>query len=72
VEREKKRLASLLGAIMHLKGHGPCGTGVIGAYHSRRVAPLMACALPLFGMAPGVWLEGTALAHGSVQNSEIQ
>jgi hypothetical protein len=37
VDKEKKRLAPLLGTIAYLKGHGHCGAGVIGAYHSRRV-----------------------------------
>jgi hypothetical protein len=31
VEKEKKRLALLLGAIAYLKGHGLCGASVIGA-----------------------------------------
>jgi hypothetical protein len=56
VDKEKKRLAPLLGIIAYLKGHGPCGTGIIGAYHSRRVAPLIARSLPLYGMAPVVRL----------------
>jgi hypothetical protein len=62
VDKEKKRLASLLGAIAYLRGHGLYAAGVIGAYHSRWVVPLMAHALPLFGMASGVRLEGTVLA----------
>jgi hypothetical protein len=70
-DKEKKRLALLLGAIVHLKGHGLCGVGLIRTYHSRRVAPLMACMLPLFGMASEMRLEGTALAHGSLQSSDI-
>jgi hypothetical protein len=37
MDKEKKRLAPLLGAIAHLKGHGLCGAGIIGAYHSRWV-----------------------------------
>jgi hypothetical protein len=32
----------------------------------------MARALPLFGMAAGVQLEGTTLAQGKLRNSEIQ
>jgi hypothetical protein len=35
MDKEKKRLAPLLGAIAHLKGHGLCGAGVIRASHSR-------------------------------------
>ena len=37
------------------------GSGIIGAYHTRRVAPLMSHALPLYLMAPGASPEGTAL-----------
>jgi hypothetical protein len=70
VDKKKKRLAPLLSAIAYLKGHGLCGTG--RAYHSRRVAPLMARALPMYGMAPHVWLEGLMLAQGLLWDSEIQ
>jgi hypothetical protein len=49
---EKKRLADLLEAIALLKHHGLQGTSVVGAYPARRVAPLMARALPLYGMVP--------------------
>jgi hypothetical protein len=52
VEKEKKRLADLLEAIALLKHHGLQGTSVVGAYPARRVAPLMARALPLYGMVP--------------------
>jgi hypothetical protein len=62
VEKKKKSLALLLGAIAYLKGHSLYGVGVTGAYHSRRVAPLTARMLPLYGMAPGMQLEGTTLA----------
>jgi hypothetical protein len=72
VDKEKKRLAPFLSAITHLKGHGLCNAGVIGAYHSRRVAPLMARALPLFVMTAEVQLEGTVLAQGTLRNLEIQ
>ena len=54
LEKEKKRLCDLLDAIALLKNHGLRGAGVIGAYHVRRVAPLMARALPLYGMMAGM------------------
>jgi len=38
------------------------GSGIIGAYHTRRVAPLMSHALPLYLMAPGASSEGTTLS----------
>jgi hypothetical protein len=72
VDKEKKRLAPLLGAIAYVKGHSLCGASVIRAYHSRQVAPLMARVLPLYGMAPGVRLEGMALAQGLLHDSEIK
>ena len=51
--KEKKRMHDLLEAIALLNTHGLCGAGIIGGYHTRRVAPLMACDLPLYGMMPG-------------------
>jgi hypothetical protein len=71
VDKEKKRLALLLGTIMYLKGNSLGSAGVIRTYHSRRVATLMARALPLYGMVSGVWLEGTVLAQGLLRDSEI-
>jgi hypothetical protein len=48
---------------MCLEQHGLKGTDVIGAYHVRRVAPLMACVvLSLYEMAPGVPLNEMVLA----------
>ena len=52
--KEKKRMYDLLEAIAFLKTHGLHGDGVIGGYHARRVAPLMARVLPLYGMTPSV------------------
>ena len=47
------------------------GSGIIGAYHARRVASLMMCALPLYAMAPEALFDGTVLAEGVLPNSEI-
>ena len=47
------------------------GSGIIGAYHARRVAPLMRPALPLHMMAPGASLDGTTLAKGALYPSEV-
>ena len=52
-EKEKKRMRDILDAIVFLKNHGLHGANVIGAYHVRRVVPLMARALPLYEMTPG-------------------
>ena len=37
----------------------------------RRVAPLMACALPLYEMMPDAQLNGTVLAQGLLHDSEV-
>ena len=69
--KEKKRMCDLLEAITFLKTHGLRGVSVIRGYHSRRVAPLMACALPLYGMMPGAQLVRTMLAKGLLHDSEV-
>ena len=51
--KEKMRMCDLFEAIMFLKTHGLLRAGIIRGYHERRVAPLMACVLPLYGMMPG-------------------
>ena len=53
------------------KGPGVKGSGIIGAYHARRVAPLMARALPLQQMVPGVSFEGTVLVDEALPPSEV-
>lgn len=50
--KEKKWLTDLKNVIMLLKSRGLCGAGVIGAYHIRRVVPLMTCQLPMYKMVP--------------------
>ena len=47
------------------------GSGIIDAYHARRVAPLMRHALPLHMMAPEASLDGMALAEGALSPSEV-
>ena len=47
------------------------GSGIIGAYHTRRVAPLMSHALPLYLMAPGASHDGMALADEALPPSEV-
>ena len=51
--------------------NGLKGSGVIGAYHARRVAPLMTRALPLYEIVPEASFDGTALAEGTLPNSRI-
>ena len=47
------------------------GSGTIGAYHTRRVVPLMSHALPLYLMAPRASIEGTTLAEEALPPSEV-
>ena len=53
LEKDKKRIQDHLTAIRILKERGVKGSGIIGAYHTWRVVPLMRRALPLHMMAPG-------------------
>ena len=47
------------------------GSGIIGAYHVRRVAPLMARMLPLHRMMPGMSFEGTVLVDEALPFLEV-
>nr|TKW07288.1 hypothetical protein SEVIR_7G301209v2 [Setaria viridis] len=72
VDKEKKRIFDLLQAIERLKRSGLTGAGVIGAYHARRVAPLMLRIRPLAAMTSDAPTEGTVLAAGALAASEIR
>ena len=67
----KKHLANLLAAIRSLKVRGMKGSGIIGAYHARRVAPLMTRVLPLYRMVHGESFEGTMLVDEALAPSEV-
>ena len=71
LEKDKKKIWGHLIAIWILKERGMKGSGIIGSYHARRVAPLMRQALPLYAMAPGAPFDGTALAEGALSPSEV-
>ena len=60
-DKDKKRIKDHLTALQILKERGVKGSGIIGAYHTWRVAPLMSRALPLYLLVPGASLEGTVL-----------
>ena len=47
------------------------GSVIIGVYHARRVAPLMARTLPLHEMVPGASFKGTVLADEALPPSEV-
>ena len=71
VPEDKKKIRDHITAIRILKKNGLKGSGVIRAYHARRVAPLMTRALPLYAMAPKASFDETMLTEGTLPNSEI-
>jgi len=71
LEKDKKKIRDLIATIHILKESGLKGSGIIRAYHARRVAPLMMRALPLYVMAPEASFDGTTLAEGALSNSKI-
>ena len=73
-QKEKENLADYIAAIRYLKRRGLTGGCVVGAYHKRRVAPIMVRTLALDEMRPDASLEalvGTVLATKDVSDSEI-
>ena len=47
------------------------GSGIIGAYHTPRVAPLMRHALSLYVMVPEASFNGMMLTEGALSPSEV-
>jgi hypothetical protein len=70
-KKDVKRIIDHLAAIKILRDGDVKESGVIGAYHVRRVAPLMARVLLMHRMVPVARLEGTALIEGPLADSEI-
>jgi len=69
-KKDKKNVRDHITAIHILRENGLKGSSVIGAYHARRVMPLMTRMLPLYAMAPEAsFFDGTALAEGMLPNS---
>ena len=64
IRREQKRLGDVLKAIVTLKGYGLHRTGIVKAYHVRRLAPLMAHTLPMWKMTPDSTPKGTVMVAG--------
>ena len=62
-DKDKKRINDHLATLQILKDRGMKGSGIIGAYHTRRVAPLMSHALPLYLMAPGSSPNSVGVSH---------
>ena len=69
--KDKKHLSDLLSALQALKDRGIKGTGIIGTYHARRVAPLMARVHPLHRMMPGMSFEGMVLVDEALPFLEV-
>ena len=70
-EKDKKKIQDHLITIRILKERGLKGSGIIGAYHTTRVAPLIRRTLPLYAMAPEASFDGTSLAEGALSPSEV-
>lgn len=70
-KKDKKKIRDHIVATKILRDHGLKGSGIVGAYHLRRAAPLMARMLLLPQMVPGELLEGTMLAKEALANTEV-
>ena len=70
-EKDKKKIWDHLTAIRILKESDLKGSGIIRAYHMRRMAPLMRHVLPLYAMVPEASFIGTVLAEGALSSSEV-
>jgi hypothetical protein len=71
--KEQDRLEDHLKAITILKERGLHGVGVIGVYHVRMLAPLMARALPMYLMMPQSPLDGMVmLARDALSVCEVE
>ena len=70
-EKDKNRIQAHLATIRFLMEKGLKGSGIIGAYHARRVAPLMRRPLPLYAMAPGASFDRMTFAEEALSPSEV-
>ena len=70
-DKDKKKIQNHLAAIRILKERDVKGSGIISAYHTWRVAPLMRRVLPLYTMVAEASLDGTVLAEGVLSPSEV-
>ena len=71
LEKDKKRIQDHLTAIQILKERGMKGSGIIGTYHTWRVAPLMSRELPLYLMALEASPKGTTLSDEVLPPTEV-
>jgi hypothetical protein len=71
LNKQKKKIQDHLTTLQILKERGMKGSGIIGANHTWRVAPLMSHVLPLYLMVPGASLDGTLLTNEALSPSEV-
>jgi len=71
LDKDKKRIKDHLTTLQILKERGVKGSGIIGAYHTWRVAPLMSRVLPLYLMVPGASPEETTLIDEALPPTEV-
>ena len=71
IPEKDKKIRDHIAAMHILKENGLKGSDVSGAYHARRVVPLMTRALPLYAMAPEASFDGTVQAERVLPNFEI-
>ena len=71
LDKEKRRLKGYFRALQQLRESGLNGCGGVSAYHKRRIAPLMARALPLFHMVEGADLSGTMMSLEGIDEAAV-
>lgn len=72
--RERKSVEGAIAAVLALTSHGVTSTGITGAYHARRLAPLRVHHLRMWEMAEDanvVALQQLKMAVGAISNREI-
>jgi hypothetical protein len=71
--KEQDRIKDHLKAIAILKERGIHGVSIIGVYHVKRLAPLMACALSMYQMVPQSSPDGMVmLAEDALSVGEVE
>ena len=70
-DKDKKKIKDHITTLQILKERCMKGSGIIGAYHMRRVVLLMARVLPLHQMAPRASLKGMVLVDEALPPSEV-
>ena len=61
----------MLAAVLRLRAAGLTGSGVVDAYHARRVTPVMARPFTLFETVPCIELAGCVMSRETIRDSEV-